>query len=289
MKIEIEKLQRCPIQLRPVLKTTLEYQMVKDSIRDLGILTPLLVRTVEDYYEVIDGAHRLEVCIDLRFQTVPCFLREHSDSDVLRAQVAAHANRIETNPAEYYSRLWKIINIDKSMTLNELSTHLRWHPDKVKKTLSLVNLSPKAKKHLTRGDLHVTIGVEVCKLPVSRQDELLELNGTMPSGEYLEMIRQEVRGFRKGKRGGQPTTLGLRFRPLKEVKNEYMNPTVAASALTAFKATSLVEAWKAGLGWVLKDDAASKATDKNNAKLRADKEAALLHRRIANSLFGDSK
>ena len=288
MKIELERLRRCPIQLRPVLKNTLDYLKLRDSVSDIGLLTPLLIRTVGDYYEVIDGAHRLEVCIDLQVQWVPCHLVEMTDDEVRQAQVVAHESRIDTHPAEYYRRLWQIVNIDKDMTINELATYLRWHPDKVKRTLSLVNLSPKGKKDLTRGDLYVTIAIEVCKLPVSRQDELLELNGTMPSGEYMELIRSEVRSYRDGKRGGKPTTHELRFRPLKEVKHEYLRPAMAASVLTALNVTTLVEAWRAGIGWVLKDDPASKADDENKERLRAAKEASLLHRRIANNLFGET-
>jgi hypothetical protein len=211
-----------------------------------------------------------------------------TDDEVRHAQVIIHESKIDTNPAEYYRRLWQMVNIDKTMTVNDLATSLRWHPDKVKRRLSLVNLSPKGKKDLTRGDLYVTIAIEVCKLPVSRQDELLELNGTMPSGEYMELIRSEVRSYRDGKRGGKPTPHELRFRPLKEVKHEYLRPAMAASVLTALNVTTLVEAWRAGIGWALKDDPASKADDENKERLKAAKEASLLHRRIANNLFGET-
>lgn len=284
MNIDINKLQRGTIQLRVVLKNTLEYAMLKDSISDLGILTPLLVRPKEDYYEVVDGAHRYEVCTDLGITTIPCHVKEMSDEDVLRAQVVTHASRIETKPAEYARRLWKIINIDHSLTLNELATHLRWHPDRLKRILRLVNLSPRASRDLTRGDLHVTIAIELARLPLNKQDDLLDVVGDMTLRDSMELVRQEVRSFRDGGRGVMPIQRGTQLRPLKEVENEHLKPTVAASILSSLGARSPLEGWKACLLWVLKLDPASLAAKETQERIRREKESAILHARTAESL-----
>lgn len=284
MDIPIKNLRLCPIQLRTVLKNTLDYRTTLDSIRDLGIITPLLVRPVEDYYEVINGFHRYEIALDLRFQTVPCHVMILTDADVRLAQLADHENRTEPKPAEVYRRLWKIIKVDGIKTLNELATHLRWHPDKVRRTMRLVRLCLRAQKDLANGDLSISIAMELCKLPAGLQDDLMDLAGSMPNSEYKELIRKETRHKRYGGRGGHTGTLDHRFRPLREVEHEYITPTVAASVLAATGAKTPLECFNAGVGWSIKADPASKEQDKFETEQRAAKEAARLKRRIDQSL-----
>ena len=284
MDIAIDKLRRCPIQLRSVIKEALGYISTMDSIRDLGILVPLLVRPVEDYYEVIDGNHRLEIGTDLRLPTLPCHVRDFTDEEVRRVQMACHENRIAPKPAEVYRRLWKIITIDEIASLDEMATYLRWHPDKVKRVMRLVRLCPRAQKDLKRGDLSLTVAMELCKLPAGLQDDLMDLAGSMPNSEYKELIRKETRRKCYGGRGGHTGKLDYRFRPLREVKDEYLNPTVAASVLAATGAKTRLEAFRAGVGYAIKADPHTQAEDQFENEKRASKEEARLKQRIADSL-----
>lgn len=282
MNISLDLLKRCPIQLRPVRKDTLEYVMLRDSVHDLGIKTPLLVRPKEVYYEVIDGSHRLEVAHDLRIHEVPCHIIEVEDSNIRLVQIAVHESCIKTEPVFYYRSLWQIINIEKSMTLNEMATYLRWHPDRVKRILSLVNITPTVDHRLAKGDLSLEQAVEIGKLPVQHQDDMLSLLGTMNDREYTELVRREARKFRYGKKLGPRKK--YRFRPLREVENEYLNPVIAASVIYAMGAKTLLEAFRAGIGWVLKADPASVEKDQREELKKAEKESALLEARIAKSL-----
>lgn len=284
MDIAIEKLVRCPIQLRSVIKEALGYISTMDSIRDLGILVPLLVRPVEDYYEVIDGNHRLEIGIDLRLPTLPCHIREFTDAQVRQVQMACHENRISPKPAEVYRRLWKIVTIDQIASLDEMATYLRWHPGKVKRVMNLVRLCPRAQKDLERGDLSMTIAMELCKLSAGLQEDFMDLAGSMPNTELKELIRKETRQERYGGRGGHTGTLDYRFRKLSEVKNEYLNPTVAASVLLALGITTTTEAFTAGVGWAMKADPLTQADDQFANAKRAAKEEARLKQRIDESL-----
>ena len=285
MDIHIDRLHRSPSHFRPVLRNSLDFITMKDSIRDMGILTPLLIRPEGNDYEIIKGVTRYEACLDLRIQTVPCHVVEMTDEEVLRAQVVTHASVIEPTTAEYALQLRKVLKQDIELKLNDLSTYFRWHPDRVMRVLGLNSLSAKAKKDLTSGELCVIIGVELARLPAARQDTLLELNDTMPTQDFLELLWAEVRDSRS-KKGGGPGEKGLRFRPIKEVKHEYLIPTVAASVLCSLDATTKLEAFRAGVGWTIQADPASVEHDKHLKELRAAKDAALLQQRIDTSLTG---
>jgi len=258
--------------------------MLRDSIRDYGILQPLLVRSNVDPQQVIEGCHRLEISLDLSIQEVPCILIPMTEMEVLKLQLICHAKRIEVEPIEYATRLWKIINVEQTMSLNELAHSLSQHPDWVKRILNLVNLSQLGKKYLTKGKIAIKMGAELSKLPVQRQDSILELMESLSKSELRELIRSEIRQLRSDKKSSRILTnlkSNYRLRNLKEVKYELEFPTVAASVLSGVDAASALDGWKAALKWCTRTDKASLATELERRELLEAKEAELLKKRIS--------
>ena len=64
-----------------VSQSTENYKELYDSIRDNGLLQPIIVKKCEKYgdYEVIAGGRRLEVCKKLMMRQIPCIEIEASD------------------------------------------------------------------------------------------------------------------------------------------------------------------------------------------------------------------
>jgi ParB/RepB/Spo0J family partition protein len=235
------------------MKETMEYLMLRDSVKEVGILQPILVRQRN---EVVLGGHRFEIACDLRLETIPCLIRELDDSEVLRLQIVENSNRIETRPQDYYRRLQRIIH-RQEMTVEELAFSVHKHPDWVRKLLRLNYLSPKAKNELDKGNLSCILGIELANLPIDRQDQLLSLHSEYPGTEYLELLRREVRDFRGGRKQGrvqQKVGLGPTFRQFRKVKDEYLNPTEKATVLTRRDAKTASQGWDAAFEWILSSD-----------------------------------
>ncbi len=79
-----------------------------DSIREHGVIQPLIVRRVDDEYELIAGERRLRACQLLELDQVPVIVREASDADVLELGLIENLQREDLNPieeAEAYRRL----------------------------------------------------------------------------------------------------------------------------------------------------------------------------------------
>ena len=251
--VPTKQLCRCPIQLRTVRKETVEYLMLRDSIKDVGILQPLLVRPEN---EVVLGSHRLEIATDLHLETVPCIIRSLSDAQVRQLQVIENSNRIETRPVEYYRRLQKMVHCQE-MTVEELASLIHKHPDWVRKLLRLNYLCPEAKKLLDNGKLSCILGIELANLPIDRQGQLLSLHSEYPATEYLELLRAEARNIRAGRKHGrvqQKVGLGPTFRQFRKVKDEYLTPTEKAVVLTRRNASTASDGWDACIEWILSCD-----------------------------------
>jgi ParB/RepB/Spo0J family partition protein len=254
--IPMADLRRSPIQLRTVRKETMEYMMLRDSIRKSGVLSSLLVRPCEEWYEVVLGSHRYEVALDLNLESLPCQIRDIEDDEAYTLQVEENVVRVETLPSEYARRMQTILNRGE-MTVNQLARSVSRHPDTVKKWLSFNYLSPKAKNLLDSGVLQCILGVELAKLPVMQQDELLSLHSQFPTMEYLEMIRQcvrEHRGAARKERGASKAGTHPTFRQFRKVRDEYLTPREAATVLTRSNAKTALDGWKAAIEWILSMD-----------------------------------
>lgn len=230
--------------------------MLRDSIRKSGVLSSLMVRPQEEWYEVVLGSHRYEVALDLGLESLPCQVRDLDDDEVYTMQVEENEVRIETLPSEYARRMQTILNRGEQ-TLNELAASVSRHPDTVKKWLSFNYLSPKCKMALDSGLLSCILGVELAKLPVMQQDELLSLHSQFPTMEYLELLRQSVRehrGAARQERGASKAGTHPTFRQFRKVRDEYVTPQEAATVLTRSDAKTALDGWNAALQWVLSMD-----------------------------------
>lgn len=234
----------------------MEYMILRDSIRDVGILMSLLVRPREELYEVVAGNHRFEIAQDLRIDLIPCNVMELSDAEVLKIQVIENANRIESRPVDYIRRLQRIVHTGQ-MSVDELAYSIHKHPDWVRKLLSLNYLGQNAKELLDNGTISCTLGIELARLPIQKQDELLLLMSEYPAKDFLELIRSEtryVRGERKTSRGQAIRELGPRFRTFRTVKGEYHDRIEKASVLMDSNAKTASQGWDAALEWVMQID-----------------------------------
>src|SRR6516165_3707254 len=79
-----------------------------ESIRQHGIIQPLIVRRVGTRFELIAGERRWRAAQELGFETVPAIIRTASDLEVLELSLIENLQRADLNPikeAQGYARL----------------------------------------------------------------------------------------------------------------------------------------------------------------------------------------
>lgn len=248
LTIPTKKLERCPIQLYPVCRETVDYYMLRDTIKDVGILQPFLVRPISDVYEVICGLHGFECAIDLMFKDVPCVVHNMSDEDVLRTQMILEANL--AGPENCIRRLLRIIAIEDT-TVEKLAFSVHKHPDWIRRLLRLDKLSDNWKH------VNLNVAIELAKLPIHKQDEFLGLGDELPESEFVEIVRSCVREMRMKyfiDRRSCNAEVKPYPRKMGVLKDEYLNGTNAATVLMRANAQTALEGWNACIEWVISMD-----------------------------------
>ena len=91
--LPIEQLSTSP--LYPFTKNKTELRELKTSIRQNGLLQPLLVRPLnnKDKYEIICGYRRAQACMQLGISELPCIVRQLTDTEVLTYMLVDNIHR----------------------------------------------------------------------------------------------------------------------------------------------------------------------------------------------------
>jgi ParB family chromosome partitioning protein len=73
---------------------------LKDSIKEKGIIQPVIVRSTEDGYELIAGERRLRAAKELGYDEIPAIVKDVNDADSLELSLIENIQREELNPVE---------------------------------------------------------------------------------------------------------------------------------------------------------------------------------------------
>ena len=112
-KVPLEDVVPSPLQPRKQFQTE-QLTELMESVRQHGIIQPLIVRPVNGKLELIAGERRWRASRELGLKEVPVIQREASDRDVLEMALIENLQREDLNPIEEaaaYARLSKDFNM----------------------------------------------------------------------------------------------------------------------------------------------------------------------------------
>lgn len=150
--IAIEKIFPNPNQPRQVFdKEPLEE--LSHSIREKGIIQPLLVRKSEDdTFEIIAGERRWRAAQLAGLKEVPALLKDSPDQEVLELALIENIQRENLNPIEE-SEAYEFLMKKHNLTQQDLATKVGKDRATVANMLRLLNLQPGVRQMVSRKEL----------------------------------------------------------------------------------------------------------------------------------------
>lgn len=136
--LDISKIKPNPDQPRRQFNEQ-ELNELSDSIKQNGVLQPLLVRKVGNYYEIVAGERRFQASKLAGLKEVPVVIREISDEDVFKLALIENLQRSDLTPIEE-ARGYKQLIKEKDLTQEELSKILSKSRSAITNTLRLLDL-----------------------------------------------------------------------------------------------------------------------------------------------------
>jgi len=125
-----------------------------DSIREVGVLQPVLVRETADGYEIIAGERRWRAARRVGLQTVPAIVRGADDISSLQQALIENVQREQLKPLEEAAAYQQLIE-DFSLTHDEVARRVGKSRATISNTLRLLQLPPTVQRLLQQGSLRM--------------------------------------------------------------------------------------------------------------------------------------
>ena len=109
------------------------------SIREVGILQPIVVRRAGQGYEVVTGERRLRAAKLAGLATVPVVLRDSDDADLLREALIENIHREDLNPVELAEAFRQLLD-DLGLKQEELAERVGVSRSHIANTIRLLAL-----------------------------------------------------------------------------------------------------------------------------------------------------
>lgn len=215
LMISLDQLLANPNQPRKHFEEE-KLQQLADSIRQKGVLQPILVRRIDGRYQIVAGERRFRAAERLGLPEVPARLVEDlTDRDMLEISIVENLQRDDLNPLELANGYQRLIR-DFNLTQEELSTRVGKDRSSVANTLRLLNLPEEVKEQIVAGKLKE--GHARAILALENEREQLELARKIITEDLtVRAIEEIIYGAKRKKRG---RSLKLRTRPLEVAQAE---------------------------------------------------------------------
>lgn len=180
-----------------------KFNELKSSIKEKGILQPILVREKDGGYEVIAGERRLKAARALNLENVPALVKKVTDQEALVIALIENIQREELNPieeAEAYKRLIEEFNFSHEA----IAQNVGKDRSTITNLLRLLKLSNDIQKSIYAGQLSVGHGRALLSLEIpAEQDRIFKL--TVKKGlsvrEVENLIKTIVSGGARREKG----------------------------------------------------------------------------------------
>ena len=190
-------------------------QALCDSIREYGVLSPLLARPTEEGYEIVSGHRRRSAALKLGLEKLPVLVREMTDDEAIILMVDSNIQRENLLPSEkafaYKMKLEAMKRQSGRPKKNSPQVASNYRSDDalaqqegisgdtVRRYIRLTNLAKPILELVDEGRIAFSPGVELSYLTKLEQAELWDI---MQSEDCTPSLSQAVR-LKKLSQSGQ--------------------------------------------------------------------------------------
>lgn len=144
-----------------------------ESIRQVGVLSPILVRPHKRGYELICGSRRYRASRLAGMTDIPAITRELSDNEALELMITENLQREDVNPLEEAEAFQNLIT-HRGYDIAALVARFGKSEFFIRTRLKLNELIPEFKDLLVADTIGVSHAMELCKLDEKYQKEIFQ-------------------------------------------------------------------------------------------------------------------
>ena len=161
-------------------------QELSDSIKQYGIIQPLVVKKNADYYEIIAGERRWRAAKMAGLKEVPVIIKEYTDQEIVEISLIENIQRENLNPIEEAIAYKRLLN-EFHLKQEEVAKRVAKSRTTVTNSLRLLKLDERVQQmvineELTSGHVRALLSIEdknvQCEVAKKVFDEKLSVRDT---------------------------------------------------------------------------------------------------------------
>lgn len=192
----IETITANPYQPRRIFDEE-KLQELAASIKEFGIVQPLVVRKKGEAFELVAGERRLRAAKLAGLANVPVVIKDYDDTKMMEIALIENIQRHDLNPIEEAQGLRRLMSEFK-LTQEQVAEKVGRSRVAVTNILRLLNLPQEIQSEIINGTL--TMGQAKQLLGLSKKEQQLEVaKSIIANGWSSRMTEEVVRKLKEGK------------------------------------------------------------------------------------------
>ena len=227
--VELSRIRRAPSQPRRKFDDA-SLDELANSIKQSGLIQPIVVREYGDELEIIAGERRWRACQRAGIEEVPVIVRELSDADAFATALVENIQREDLNPMEEALAYQRLLD-EFGHTQQSVAEAVGKSRSAVANAVRLLKLPRSVQDHVSNGDLSAGHARSLVSLDAEYAAELAEL---MVLHDYS--VREAEELARQAKQAPQPKNeSSSRFRDDAQVRKVALELQSALGTLVKVK------------------------------------------------------
>lgn len=203
LNIPVDEIAANPYQPRTVFDHE-DLESLIESIRQHGIIQPLVVTKAAEGYELIAGERRLRASKILGLATVPVIVRQAGEQEKLELALIENIQRRNLNPIEKAVAYQKLVD-EYNLSQEEAADKLGVSRSSLANTLRFLDLPAEiqrslAREEITEGHAKVIAGLQGEKEQLDFLKKIMQYNFTVRDAERARQSTQTARPRSQTKR-----------------------------------------------------------------------------------------
>ena len=150
-EVLLERIEGNPYQPRSTFDQE-KLRELTESIREHGVIQPVLLRSMGDTYQLVAGERRLRAAKEAGLERIPALIREMTESEMMEISLIENIQRQDLDPVEE-ARAYQRLSEEFRLTQEQIAKRVAKSRSYIANTIRLLHLPALVLQYLVDGKL----------------------------------------------------------------------------------------------------------------------------------------
>ena len=215
-----------------------------ESIKVHGVLQPIIVTKIGDYYQIIAGERRWRASKKAGLKTIPAIVRDYDDKKIREVALIENLQRQDLNALETAKAIKELME-EHSLTQEEISKTLGKSRSAIANTLRILNLDERVQElvatgKISEGHARTLASIESPQKQYKLAMEIINLDLNVREAEERSKIVKEESN-KNTKKKPQTSKLEIIYKDIENRLKKALGTKVSFKPLTKSKGKIIIE------------------------------------------------